>query len=84
MGSIMKKVITAIVISMALALVPAPKITVNNAKILYVAAMYKTAVGDTDSAVRLLQRAEQAKDKEAAQPSILQAAVISSAILTTL
>jgi len=80
----MKSVITAIVISMLLALAPAPKVTVNNAKVLYVAAMYKTAVGDTDAAVRLLRRAEQAKDTATVQSSVLQAAVITSAILTTL
>jgi protein involved in temperature-dependent protein secretion len=80
----MKSVITAIVISMVLALAPAPKITVNNAKVLYVAAMYKTAVGDTDAAVRLLRRAEQAKDTATVQSGVLQAAVITSAILTTL
>ncbi len=79
----MKSIITAIVISMVLSLVPVPKITVNNAKALYAAAMYKTAVGDTDSALRLLQRAEQAKNT-AGQPSFLQAAVVRSAILTIL
>ncbi len=80
----MKNIITAIVISLALSLSPAPKITVHNAKVLYVAAMYKTAVGDTDSAVRLLRRAEQAKEAGITQSSILQAAVVRSAILTIL
>ncbi len=39
-------------------LVPAPRITVHNPRVLYTLAMYKAAVGDTDSALRLLQEAE--------------------------
>ena len=79
----MKTVVIGIAVSLVLSLVPAPKITVNNAKVLYAAAMYKTAVGDTDSALRLLRRAERAKKQAPSQSSILQTAVISSAILTT-
>lgn len=57
----MKTIIAGIIISLALALAPAPKITVQNPKLLFAAAMYKTAVGDTDSALRLIHRAEQAR-----------------------
>ena len=57
----MKTIIAGIIISLALALAPAPKITVQNPKLLFAAAMYKTAIGDTDSALRLIQRAEQAR-----------------------
>jgi hypothetical protein len=39
-------------------LVPAPKITVHNPRLLYTLALYKAATGDTNSALRLLQEAE--------------------------
>jgi hypothetical protein len=61
----MKTIIAGLVVSLALALVPAPKITVQNPQLLFAAAMYKTAVGDTQSALRLVQRAEQAQQPAA-------------------
>ncbi len=39
-------------------LVPAPRITVHSPRLLYTLAFYKAAVGDTDSALRLLQEAD--------------------------
>ena len=62
----MKAIITGLFISMAVALIPPPKITVRNPQILLAAALYKTAVGDTDSALRLVQRAEQARQSAGA------------------
>ena len=71
----MKTIIAGIIISLALALAPAPKITVQNPKLLFAAAMYKTAVGDTDSALRLMQRAEQARQSTSkVHPAALQTA----------
>ena len=71
----MKTIITGIVISLAIALAPVPAITVQNPKLLFAAAMYKTAVGDTDSALRLIHRAEQARPSTlTAHPAKLQTA----------
>jgi hypothetical protein len=76
----MKTIISGIIISLALALAPAPKITVQNPKLLFAAAMYKTAVGDTDSALRLIQRAEQARPSSGqVRPAALQTAGVRSA-----
>jgi hypothetical protein len=70
----MKTIIAGLILSFALAFVPAPRITVQNPTLLYAAAMYKTAVGDTQSALRLMQRAEQAQQPRAIQhPSTAQA-----------
>jgi hypothetical protein len=81
----MKTMIAGIIISLALALAPAPKITVQNPKLLFAAAMYKTAVGDTDSALRLMQRAEQARQStRTAHPAALQTAGARSILLTIL
>lgn len=57
----MKPLIAGLTLSFALALLPAPRITVNNPKLLYAAAMYKTAIGDTQSALRLVHRADQVR-----------------------
>jgi hypothetical protein len=71
----MKTIIAGILISLAVALAPAPKITVQNPKLLFAAAMYKTAVGDTGSALRLMHRAEQARQStRRARPAGLQTA----------
>jgi len=81
----MKTIIAGIIISLALALAPAPKITVQNPKLLFAAAMYKTAVGDTDSALRLIHRAEQARQSTSkVYPAALQTACDRSALLTIL
>ena len=80
----MKTMIAGIVLSMALALAPAPRITVENPKLLYAAAMYKTAVGDTDSALRLVYRAEQARQAKSSRSSLLQAVSARSALCTIL
>ena len=81
----MKTIIAGIIISLALALAPAPKITVQNPKLLFAAAMYKTAVGDTDSALRLIHRAEQARPSTpTVHPAALQTAGGRSALLTIL
>jgi hypothetical protein len=64
----MKTIIAGLILSLAVALVPVPRITVQNPTLLYAAAMYKTAVGDTQSALRLMQRAEQAQQPAADQP----------------
>jgi hypothetical protein len=78
----MKTIIGGIIISLALALAPAPKITVHNPKLLFAAAMYKAAVGDTDSALRLMQRAEQApQSTRTVHPAALQTACDRSANL---
>ena len=61
----MKSLIAGLVLSMALALLPPPRITVENPKLLFAAAMYKTAIGDTQSALRLVQRAEAARQSRA-------------------
>jgi hypothetical protein len=71
----MKTIIAGVLISLALALAPGPTITVQNPKLLFAAAMYKTAVGDTDSALRLMQRAEQARQStRTVHPAALQTA----------
>ena len=57
----MKAILAGLILSLAFAFAPAPKITVENPTLLYAAAMYKTALGDTDSALRLMHRAEQAQ-----------------------
>jgi hypothetical protein len=78
----MKTIIAGIIISLALALAPAPKLTVQNPKLLFAAAMYKTAVGDTDSALRLIHRAEQARPSAGkVHPAALQTACDRSASL---
>jgi hypothetical protein len=70
----MKTIIAGLILSLALALVPAPQITVQNPQFLFAAAMYKTAVGDTQSALRLMQRAEQIQQAAAIQhPNTAQA-----------
>lgn len=81
----MKTIIAGVVISLALALAPAPKITVQNPQLLFAAAMYKTAVGDTDSALRLMQRAEQARQStRRVSPAALQTAGARSANLSSI
>lgn len=81
----MKTIFAGLIISFALALAPAPRITIENPKLLFAAAMYKTAVGDTDSALRLVHRAEQAQQsKPAARSNPLQAAALQSALCTIL
>ena len=71
----MRTIIAGIVISLAVALAPAPKITVHNPRLLFAAAMYKTAIGDTDSALRLIHRAEQARPSAGTDhPAALQTA----------
>ena len=65
----MKTITAGIIISLALALTPAPKITVQNPKLLLAAALYKAAVGDNDSALRLIQRAERARQSTRPLPS---------------
>jgi hypothetical protein len=78
----MKTIIAGIIISLALALAPAPNITVQNPKLLFAAAMYKTAVGDNGSALRLMQRAEQARQStRPVHPPALQTASDRSANL---
>jgi hypothetical protein len=81
----MKTIITGLILSLVLALTPAPKIKVENSRLLFAAAMYKTAVGDTDSALRLMHRAERAQQSKPSVPSsALQAASFRSALLTIL
>ena len=81
----MKTIIAGITISLALAQAPAPKIIVQNPKLLFAAAMYKTAVGDTDSALRLIHRAEQARQSTSkVHPAALQSACDRSVLLTIL
>ena len=81
----MKTIIAGIIISLALALAPAPKITLQNPKLLFAAAMYKTAVGDTDSALRLIHRAEQARQSTSkVHQAALQTACVRYALLTIL
>jgi hypothetical protein len=81
----MKTIIAGIIISLALALAPAPKITVHNPRLLFAAAMYKTAVGDTDSALRLIHRSEQARPSaRTVHPAGLQTACDRSVLLTIL
>jgi hypothetical protein len=81
----MKTIIAGIIISLALALAPAPKITVQNPKLLFAAAMYKTAVGDTDAALRLIHRAEAARPfTSKVHPAALQTARDRSVLLTIL
>jgi hypothetical protein len=81
----MKTIIAGIIISLALALAPAPKITLQNPKLLFAAAMYKTALGDTDSALRLIHRAEQARPSGSkVHPAALQTACDRSVLLTIL
>ncbi|MGI9103707.1 MAG: hypothetical protein ACR2IF_14810 [Terriglobales bacterium] len=57
----MKLTITTLTLALGMMLLPPPRVTVNNPKILYALAMYKTAVGDTGAALRLMQRAEASK-----------------------
>ena len=81
----MKTLVAGLVIALVLALLPPPRITVQNPKLLFAAAMYKTAVGDTESALRLVDRAEKAQQSSrAVRPSPLQAACENATILTIL
>lgn len=48
--------IGGLALAMAAAIVPPPQQMLNSPKALYGAAMVKAAVGDADSALRLLQR----------------------------
>jgi hypothetical protein len=81
----MKTMIAGLVISMAVALIPPPRITVDNPKLLFAAAMYKTAIGDTQSALRLMQRAEQARQSTRTLPrNTLQTASGRSTLATIL
>jgi hypothetical protein len=73
----MKTLIAGLVISMAVALIPPPTITVQNPHLLFAAAMYKTAVGDTSSALRLVQRSEQAR--QSTNPAKSKAIVLQTA-----
>jgi hypothetical protein len=58
--------IGGLVIAMTTTVLPAPKISTDNPKLLYGAAIYKAIVGDAGSALRLLQRSE---DQPAAVPA---------------
>jgi hypothetical protein len=81
----MKAFLAVVLISLTVALLPRPRITVQNPNLLYAAAMYETAVGDTDSALRFVQRAEQAKKSiGAAHPSAGLTSSHRSAIFTIL
>ena len=81
----MKTIIAGIIISLALALATAPKITVQDPKLLFAAAMYKTAVGDTNSALRLIHRAEQARPSTSkVRPAALPTTAAPSASLSSL
>lgn len=81
----MKAFLAVVLISLTVALLPRPNITLQNPNLLYAAAMYKTAVGDTDSALRLVQRAEQAKKSTgAAHPSAWLTSNHRAAIFTIL
>ena len=79
----MKTLIAAFLISLAVTLVPPPRITVRTPALLYAAAVYKTAVGDTESALRLVQRAEQVQPRSGPQQSSVVASV-RGAIFTVL
>lgn len=65
----MKPLVAALIFSLAAALVPVPRITLQNPTLLYAAAIYKTALGDTHSALRLVHRAEQAQQPAVLEPS---------------
>jgi hypothetical protein len=65
----MKPLIAGIVLSLALSVVPVPRISVNNPTLLYAAAMYKTAIGDTQSALRLMHRADQVQQPAVPEPA---------------
>lgn len=81
----MKTIIAGVIISLVLAPAPAPTISVQNPKLLFAAAMYKTAVGDTHSALRLMQRAEQARQStRTVHPAALQTACDRSANLISI
>ncbi len=71
----MKAIMVFISVALAVSLTPAPRVRIENPKLLYAAAMYKTAIGDTDAAVRFLHRAEKAEQAEHApngRPASLQ------------
>ncbi len=68
----MKAIIVFISVALMVSLTPAPRVRVENPKLLYAAAMYKTAIGDTVAAVRLLHRAEKAEHAPHKEPASLQ------------
>ncbi len=82
----MKLTIAGLAIALGMTLLPPPSVTVQNPRILYALAMYKTAVGDTGSALRLMHRAEasQAATRSAqtrsAATSIISVAVLCSSL----
>ena len=79
----MKTIIAGLIISLAVALAPVPRITVADPNLLYAAAMYETARGNTDSALHLMHRAEQAQQSaRAAHPDPLQTASHRSTLFT--
>ncbi len=47
-------------------LLPAPRLTFHSPQLLYTMAIYKSAMGDTDTALRLLRQAEADTQKVAA------------------
>ena len=51
--------IGGLVVAMVAAVVPPPQHLLNSPKVLYGAAIVKAAVGDADSALRLLQRSSE-------------------------
>ena len=80
----MKKVLAGLAVTFILSLVPAPKVAVENPGLLYAAAMYKAAIGDTNAAVRLANRADQAQSRRPQHSAILQSASARRALATIL
>ncbi len=83
-GWFMKKVIAGLVVTLILSFVPAPTVAVENPGLLYAAAMYKAAMGDTNSAVRLVNRADQAQSRRSPHPTVIQSASARRALATIL
>jgi hypothetical protein len=50
--------LAAVAVTAAATLLPPPRITVESPRVLYAIAMYKTAIGDTSAALKLVRRAE--------------------------
>ncbi len=60
--------IGGLAVAMATTIVPAPRISTENPKVLYGAAIYKAMIGDAGSALRLLQRSKTAATPEVPNP----------------
>ena len=71
--------LAAVAVTVAATLLPPPRITVESPRVLYAIAMYKTAVGDTAAALRLVRRAEAAQNAGRSSSKVAHTAAVAVA-----